>query len=250
MVTWSDGVSQNVSASPASRSVSPASTTNYSVTSLSDHYCSGTSSGIVTVTVSTLAAPANFSATTVQNNTLVVSLQWSAVSGAQWYQVERATFVNGPYTAVGPHVTATSSSDSFGLTSPVTYLYRVRAGFTSNGVDSYFNPSAIDYATVATALFTNEPMVPGQTVIAGAHIGQLRQAVDAVRVAAGLAPTWSSYAAATGLIQASDLATIRQKLNEATTILVGHGVFYTGVAPVSQGFIYAYQFQQTRDGVR
>jgi uncharacterized repeat protein (TIGR01451 family) len=51
-VTWSDGfVQSGVAASPATRSVSPGSTTTYGVTAVSDTHCSGTSSGTAVVTV-------------------------------------------------------------------------------------------------------------------------------------------------------------------------------------------------------
>jgi hypothetical protein len=61
---WSDGFTQaNVAASPVTRSVSPTSTTSYSVTTVTDAHCSNSGSGSATVTVNTLptvtANPAN-----------------------------------------------------------------------------------------------------------------------------------------------------------------------------------------------
>jgi hypothetical protein len=59
-ITWSDGFQQAVSASPATRTVSPGATTAYSVTSVSGAACNGTSSGTATVTVDDTAGCGSF----------------------------------------------------------------------------------------------------------------------------------------------------------------------------------------------
>jgi hypothetical protein len=105
---------------------------------------------------------------------------------------------------------------------------------------------------VATNLFTDEPLVAGATTIKGIHIGELRQAIDAVRRAAGLSQAWTSYAAATGPVTASDNLAARSALDEARNTLFGpgHNWPYTGEVPTPNGRIWAIQLQQIRDGVR
>lgn len=63
-VTWSDGnVQPNVQTSPATRNVSPASTTVYTVTAVSDAACTGTFSGQAEVTVTTCNAKSLYTVT-------------------------------------------------------------------------------------------------------------------------------------------------------------------------------------------
>jgi YD repeat-containing protein len=256
-ITWSDGVTENVNHTPWTRSVRPLSSTVYRVTSFTAGTgCSGAGTGSAIITVAPLPAPGTLSALAITDpsthTTLTVSVQWSAVPFADWYQVERATrLVPGDWQPVSGHVTSPWPNPLAATADPVTYLYRVRAGVTSGGVDATSVPSPIDYATVATTLFTDEPLAAGVTLIKGIHIGELRHAIDAVRRATGtLGSAWSSYGAATGPVTASDNITARQRLDEATVILVGHGVFYTGEVPAANGRIWALQLQQIRDGVR
>jgi hypothetical protein len=262
-ITWSDGVTESVTQAHWTRNVSYPFTRTYTITTVTDASgCSGTGTGSATVTVVSLPPPAAMAAdatTTTGNITQTVYLHWSFVQGATWYQVERATQIPAnDWQPIGARVTSTTSVDTFGsISNPFTYLYRVRAGVTSGGVDATSTPSAIDYATVATTLFSDEPLVTGVTRIKGIHIGELRKAIDAVRHATGtLGPAWSSssssssYAAATGPVTANDNTTARQRLDEAVVILIGHGVAYTGETPARNGKIWAYQLQQIRDGVR
>jgi alpha-tubulin suppressor-like RCC1 family protein len=61
-VTWSDGVTQsNIMASPVMRSVSPTTTTSYTITNVADAYCTNSASGSAVITVissgNTVATP-------------------------------------------------------------------------------------------------------------------------------------------------------------------------------------------------
>jgi hypothetical protein len=109
-ITWLDGATnytQNgVATSPAQRTVSPSSTTTYTVTSVSDANCTGTSSGsaVITVTASP-SVTATSNAPYVQNpgqyeivQGQTLQLSASSVSGAISYNWSRdggATFTTG-----------------------------------------------------------------------------------------------------------------------------------------------------------
>jgi hypothetical protein len=250
-ITWSDGTPQTCPQATCTRTVSPIVNTTYTITSVTDATgCSGTRTGSAAVTV----IPTGLNALTGAN-TLSVMVVWNAVSGASWYQVERATHIDplSDWTPIGGHVPWNTPfyTDTFQATAnPTTYLYRVRIGVTAGGVDLTSSPSSLDYATVATTLFSDEPLVAGTAPIKGIHIGEIRHAIDAVRHAANLSPAWSSYAPATGRVTAADNMTARQQLDQAVIALLGHGVVYTGETPATNGRIWTYQLQQIRDGVR
>lgn len=251
-VTWSDGVTLGASSSPQTRIVTIAGT--YTVTAVSDANCSNVGSGSAVVG---MPAPASFTATTQDSDTLDVLLQWSAVSGASGYRIERTTCLTGcgwspllpnPISALSytDHVTANSV--------PVTYLYRVTA--TANGVPDS-PPSALDFATTATLLFS-ESIVGGTTVVTGNHIRELRLAMDALRYAAGLqaymtpayADGWANYNAPTGLILAGHVRAMRTAYAEALLSLTGAQATFSGEAPTEGRPIFAYQFNQLRTGVK
>jgi hypothetical protein len=139
-ITWSDGVTESATQSTWTRSVTPLTSTNYSATSFTAGAgCSGAGTGQAVITVSSLLAPAAMNAFAITNTTthttLSVSVLWSPVQGAAWYEVERAThlFPSADWQPLGGHVTSLAINDPFGPTNPATYLYRVRAGVTSGG---------------------------------------------------------------------------------------------------------------------
>lgn len=73
----------------------------------------------------TLSAPQNIKAT--PQTTSTVKISWDKVAGANYYQVYRATSINGKYSLLGVYDSSTTSSISKQLKSGTTYYYKVRA---------------------------------------------------------------------------------------------------------------------------
>jgi len=109
--------------------------------------------------------------------TTTVSIAWSAAANATSYILERATRI-GQWVQIA-QVPGTSHGDS-GLSPNTTFLYRVRAA-NGTALSTYSN---LDLAT--TIVFTDDPLIVRVTRLKAVHITQLRTAVNAVRIAAGL----------------------------------------------------------------
>jgi len=128
------------------------------------------------------------------------------------------------------------------------YIYRVQAKDSNL---AYSDSSGPDVAWVRA--FTDEPVnlpnVSGGTLIRGVHISELRQAVDAVRVATGLPAAWSSYSPATGTIDDAHLTQLRDKLNEARVALALDAVTFTD-AVAGDWLIKGSNIRELRDGVK
>ena len=245
-ITWSDNVTQsNVASSPVTRTVAPGV---YSVTAVSDHNCSGTSSGTATV----LATPQILSARTLDADSTGVHVTWTTVPNATSYSVQRrdcpscgwGTVFTGNALVVDDHPPASATR--------VTYLYRIVA--LANGTLSF--PSSTDFATTATSLFA-EPIVGGVTPIRASHVRELRLAIDAVRASTGLLPAYTTafiaegwpadYSPPTGLaIRANDIGAMRRALDDAMSLLNGSHIVRTNPS----GITLANDFNQLREGVR
>jgi hypothetical protein len=183
-------------------------------------------------------APANLIATATSNSS--VTITWNAVTGVAGYNLERAVNVNGPWNPVASP-TGTSYTDS-GLSAGFTYLYRVFARNSSGGVSTASN---IDHAT--TILFTDDPLVPRSTVVKAIHLTQLRQAVNAVRVAAGLgATTYTDPNPTRVQVKQVHINELRNALTPALAALGKAAVYSEPV--VSRGTpIRAIHFQEIRN---
>lgn len=160
-------------------------------------------------------APSGLEAEAEAGAAPVVNINWGGSNGnVSHYVVERAPTLNGPFSTVAPAVTGTSFADT-SAASGLTYVYRVRAVGPSGAVSDSSNT---DIAT--TVHFTNDPLSPG-VLIKAEHVGQLRQAVNAVRTAAGLpAANWTDPTLSQAVfVKAAHIQELRSNLDPALGLL-------------------------------
>lgn len=191
--------------------------------------------GYTYTTVSLPGTPSGFSARAVSPSQ--INLSWTAVAGATGYQVDRRTATEAFTTIATP---GSNSFSDMGLPADSSFLYRIRA-VNAAGVSAN---STADIAT--TMLFTDSPLVSG-TVVKAVHLSQLRTAVNAVRVLAGIGSVSFSGAASPGtIIIASHITDLRTALDAALGMLGLTAGGYSD-ASLSGVFIKAAHFQQLRD---
>jgi subtilisin family serine protease len=181
--------------------------------------------------------------TATRSGTGSIAVSWAASPsdvGIAGYRIERVPG-NQTFMTSG---TGTSFDDANGLTPGSAYFYRVIAVDTQNAVSA---PSAYDVATLVQ--FADDPVTPGLTGIRGAHVSELRRAIDAVRHAAGLAQTWTDYTPPTGVLRASQFLELRDRLNEGRAAMSLPAVQLTD--PVAAGaLVRARTVKELRDGVK
>ena len=155
--------------------------------------------------------PTNLAVTATGNTG--ITLTWTAAAGAARYQVERTASASTPFTVVGTP-TATTFTDTT-VTAGRSYIYRVRA-IGSNGEKSGYTKSV-----VSTAIsFTDPTLTANVTPIKAVHFTELRQAVNSVRSAAGLAAAaWTDNNLVGAPIKAVHMQEMRDKLSQALTTL-------------------------------
>jgi len=134
-------------------------------------------------------------------------ITWDAVPGATGYEVLR----NDGATLA----TSSPNTTDAAVTPGTAYFYLARA--TRGGT----TPSAYSARELMTAVtFTNDPIAPMATIVRAVHITELRNAVNAVRTLAGLAPaTWTDPSLASLVIRAVHLTELRTNLTDARTQL-------------------------------
>ncbi|MGZ8830944.1 MAG: fibronectin type III domain-containing protein, partial [Thermoanaerobaculia bacterium] len=187
------------------------------------------------------AAPSQVLAT--REGATSIRLNWASSSGPAGVREYRIERLPGPQSATVSADT-TTFLDTEGLVAGGVYAYRVIAVGNDDAVST---PSGYDVAALVS--FQDEPLMPGVTPIRGAHVAELRSAIDVLRQVVSLPPSWMSAGAPSGLVTAADFAAMRDRMNDARTIL--------GLAPAqfSMPFgvgtlIRASHLQELRDALR
>lgn len=192
---------------------------------------------VYTATATAPPAPLDLAATA--HSTTRIDLVWGTSSGATSYEVERSTSGPTGFTRIAT-VTTNSYSDT-SVSGGRSYIYRVRA-VSSGGSSAYSN---IDHAT--TIFFTDDPLVPGVTVVKAIHLTELRTAVNAVRAAAGLAAYAWTDSSPTGVpIKAIHINELRTAITQALTA-IGKGTAFTDPTLTAGMPIKAVHFQELRN---
>jgi hypothetical protein len=183
------------------------------------------------------APPANFTATAT--STTSVQLSWNASAGASFYEIARASATT-PFTVIGT-IAATNISDN--VSAGNTYIYKVRAVDGTGGKSMYSNPDA-----ATTILFTDNPLIAQSTLIRATHMTELRQAVNAMRAAAGLTPATFSDPSVLTLIRSTHTQELRTALSPARSSLGLSTVTFTD--PTILNRVRAVHLQELRDAVK
>jgi hypothetical protein len=132
------------------------------------------------------------------------------------------------------------------LSSTTTYIYRVRS------VDAQGNYSDFSNTDIATTIvFTDDPLVVGVTMIFKEHVIELRQAVNAVRAAAGLsAATWTDSSLTGVVVQAAHVSELRSNLDAALSLLGLSTGGYTDTLTPGTTLIRAVHVTELRNRVK
>ena len=189
-----------------------------------------------------LDAPAGVAA--AATNPTNVGISWNAVAGANNYHLLRATSVAGPYTEFTS--TASLSANDGGLTANTTYLYKVQA----SNATMLSAPSIVDPAT--TTIFTDDPVTAGM-IVKKEHMNELRAAVNAMHVAAGLgAASFTDVPANTGtVIRARHILELRTAVDQArATFGLPAGVWTDPAVVANTTAIRAAQITALRNSVK
>jgi hypothetical protein len=210
----------------------------YTVTVTLVTACSGVATRSFNLTVNPIQPPFISAVATSQSS---IQVSWPAVPGADHYLVYRRS-APGSMNFIG--TTTQLSYTSSGHTANTTHLFQVKAVDSTDAVSNFSN---LDLAT--TTMFTDDPLLPG-TIVKGAHMLQLRTAVNAVRSAAGLSDyAFTDIFIPGEFVKSIHFAELRSALDAArSSIGVPAMAYPTAIAPGS--LIRASAITEIRNGVK
>lgn len=172
-----------------------------------------------------------------------VNVTWTPTADADFYEVFRS--VNHAPFAFAGSTTAPPFMDT-GLATQTTYVYTVRAASSSGDVSGYSNA---DLAT--TMAFTDDPLQAQVTQVRAVHVTELRTAVNAVRAAAGLAPSSFVDPSLAGLpVKATHVLELRGALDAARAALDLPAASYANTITAAVTAIHAIDVGDLRNGVK
>jgi hypothetical protein len=191
---------------------------------------------------SVVVPPGAASITATATSTTSVSVAWSAVATATAYDVYRQS-AGGGFIVVGLNIGTAGYTDN-SVTSGNAYLYKVVAkNAGGSGPDS-------NKELATTVAFSDDPLVATSTVIKADHLTQLRTAVNAVRLLAGVGTFSFTDASPGGVnVKSVHVTQLRTNLDAALTALGLATSAYTN--PASTGtLVRAVDFQEIRTRVK
>jgi uncharacterized repeat protein (TIGR01451 family) len=194
-----------------------------------------------TIQLNPLGGATGLTATATSSSQVIIS--WNPVTDAANYQIFRSARL-AAFVPIG--ITSLTTFTDSQLSPDTAYLYEVRALSASNQSGP---PSNIDVAT--TTIFDDDPIVAGSTVIKAVHFIQLRTAVNAMLIAAGLtSAVYTDNCSPNTVIRAIDITELRSNLNTARSTLALPQMIYTDPGPSAADSIRAVDIQDLRAGVK
>ena len=174
-----------------------------------------------------------------------VGLTWAASPGATGYEVDRRSSDGGGWLPLGPSPTNAFTDNA--VSADHAYIYRVRS------TRAAFSPSAFGQPDAATTfVFTDDPLASGDAILAG-HVSDLREAANALRAAAGAAPTVFTDTPLTAgtLIRAVHITQLRTAINGGrTTAGINAAAFTDNTITPAVTRVKALHITELRNGVK
>ncbi len=218
-------------------SIGNANPSAYTITVTATDNCDSTTIRSFSLAVETMV-PTGLIAAAMSGTTIAVA--WNSVNGAHHYELIRDSgsgFSTIALPVTNNHIDSVSANTA--------HVYRVRAIASTGQMSAFGN---VDLATAT--LFTDDPLVVGSTIVRAGHLSDIRNAVNAVRAAAGLPAAIYVDTNPAGLpIKAAHINELRAALDPARSALGLLAVTYAN-GPLNVLPVRALDFTELRNAVK